>query len=276
MRILALLLAGVVAAPAVAHDFWVQPKIFAVPAGGVVPLTIEVGHAQFRQRWSVSIDRVATFTTIGPDGVVDHRGELHLDTGDSDADLRFAKPGTYIIALTTSHASSILPAIRFNDYINYEGITPAIATRAAAGTTNTPGREIYSRRAKALIQVGTPTARQSVATKPIGLSLEIVPERDPYTLGPDEALPVRILYDGKPLAGAFVKLTNLDFDAKPVRTQRSDAAGRAAFKIPFRGLWQMNVIWTRPLVGNADADFDTTFSSLTFGTLRPGQAVEAR
>ena len=275
MRKLVLLLMGV-ATSATAHDFWIQPQIFAAPVGKPVPVTIEVGHGSFRQRWSVASDRVVSFTTVGPGGSTDRRADLHLDSGTADAELRFATPGTYVIVLTTNHASSNLTAFRFNDYAKTEGLTPALVARARAGTTEAPGREIYSRRAKALVQIGTASGPQSQVTKPLGLTLEIVPERDPYALKPDETLPVRIYYDGRPLAGALVKLTNLDFDARPLRTAVTDARGRATFKLPFRGLWQLNGIWTKAIAGNPDAHFASTFSSLTFGTTRPGKALEGR
>ena len=95
--------------------------------------------------------------------------------------------------------------------------------------------------------------------------MEIVPEKNPYTLASNQELPVRIFYDGKPLAGALVKLTNLEFDIRPVAIHRSDKDGRASFQVPRTGTWLVNVIWTRPLKGNPKADFDTTFASLTFG-----------
>ncbi len=92
-----------------------------------------------------------------------------------------------------------------------------------------------------------------------------MPERDPYRLKPGQTLPVRIVYEGRPLAGALVKLTNLDFDTRPVEMHLSDRAGRAAFSVPHHGAWLINVIWTKPIRDNPKADFDTTFSSLTFG-----------
>lgn len=268
MRKLILLFALVPLQTLAAHDFWVQPLVFAAPVDAPIPVTLLVGHGAARQRWSVGADRVASFSVVGPDGVTDRRGDLTINVDDRDATLRFAKPGTYAIVLATKPASSVLPAIRFNDYLTVEGIAPALAARKAAGTTGTPGRELYSRRAKALVKVGAATGPQPQVTRPVGLTLEIVPEVDPYAIAPDAPLPVRILFEGKPLAGALVKLNNLDFDARPVTTHLTDAAGRATFAIPFRGLWQMNVIWTKPLVGNPAADFATTFSSLTFGTSR--------
>ncbi|QYE34982.1 DUF4198 domain-containing protein [Polymorphobacter sp. PAMC 29334] len=272
MRKLAFLLAALGSAATLdAHDFWVQPQIFAAEVNAIVPVTIEVGHGPFRQRWSAALDRITKFAAVGPAGTVDRRADLKRpDGGPSDADMRFAAPGTYVIVLETTRAESVLPGIRFTDYITAEGIAPAVDLRARNKTTDTPGRELYSRRAKALVRVGTSTAPQPQVTRPVGMTLEIVPIRDPYALGSDMTLPVQILYDGHPLAGAFVKLNNLDFDARPVETHKTDAKGQATFTIPFRGLWQMNVVWTKPIAGNPKADFDTVFSSLTFGYPRPG------
>lgn len=258
------------ASPAAAHDFWVQPRDFATTVGAAVPMTIWVGHGKDRQRWSAPIDRVTAFTATGPAGSRDIRPALLPTGGPADAAPDFAAPGTYVIALETNRASSELPAIRFNDYIKAEGIAPAIAARAASGATGAPGREFYSRRAKALIRVGASPAPQPQVTRPLGLTLEIVPGRDP-TAGDDLTLPVTVFYHGKPLAGALVKLNNLDFDARPVATAVTDARGGATFTVPFKGLWQLNVVWTAP-IKDPKADFDTVFSSLTFGWSRAAAA----
>ena len=272
MRKIAFVLAALGTAQSVAaHDFWVQPKFFAAEVNAAVPVTIEVGHGQARQRWAAALDRITTFAAVGPNGTTDYRTSLRASGADNDAELRFPAAGTYVVVLETTRAESNLPAIRFNDYITAEGIAPAQAARARAKATDTPGRELYSRRAKALVRVGNATRPQPQVTKPVGMTLEIVPERDPYALGADMVLPVTVVYEGHTLAGAFVKLNNLDFDARPVETHLTDAHGHATFKIPFRGLWQMNVVWTKPITGNPKADFDTVFSSLTFGYPRPGE-----
>ena len=104
---------------------------------------------------------------------------------------------------------------------------------------------------------------------------ELVLERDPYTLPPGADLPVRVSFEGKPLVGGTVKLNNLDFDERPLATHVSDATGRALFRVPRIGNWQLNVIWTKPIKGNPKADFETTFSSLTFGYPRPPMSRRA-
>jgi uncharacterized GH25 family protein len=78
-------------------------------------------------------------------------------------------------------------------------------------------------------------------------------------------LPVRVIYAGRPLAGALVKLTNLNDDASPLEVRLTDREGRATFTMPSSGAWLLNVIWTKALGRSDDTDFETVFSSLSFG-----------
>lgn len=250
---------------AVAHDFWVQPTRFWIPANSNVPTSLQVGHGKDRVRWDSDIRRITAFRSIGPDGVKDHIAELRIGAMEQDHPVKFGPPGAYLLYLTTDHAQSELPSLRFNDYAKTEGLAAALAERDRTGTAQKPGRELYTRRAKVLIQVGpAPTTPEPKITRPIGLSLEIVPEVNPYAANPGDSLPVRIIYEGKPLAGATVKLNNLDFDFRPIEIRTSDAAGRAVFNMPQSGNWQLNVIWSKP-IKDRKADFETTFSSMTFG-----------
>jgi uncharacterized GH25 family protein len=250
--------------PAWAHDFWLQPSRYIVAPGAADAMTIQVGHGQFRTRWSGQLERVLRFSAVGPKGEVDLRPALKPDQT-RDAVISFTESGEQMLVFQSNHATSVLPSIRFNDYLKVEGLTPAIQLRARTGKTDQPGREIYSRCAKALMQIGPyqqGPKRQVFA--PVGLPLEIVPLRDPYGLGPGERLPVQVLYEGRPLPGALVMLTNLEFDGHPVEQNLTDKSGQTSFFVPHVGSWLVNVLWTKPIQGNPDADFDTTFSSLTF------------
>lgn len=265
-KTLAALALALAATSAAAHDFWLQPKAFRYKGAARVPVTVQVGHGAARQRWATDSKRIMLLAGYGPDGRSDLRNGLRRPTEPADLIPVFKRPGVHILALQTNHAVSELPPIRFNDYAAMEGLTPAIALRSRNRTTGAPGREIYSRRAKALILIGPASAQgDAMATRPIGLSLEIVPERDPYALGKSRQLPVHVIFEGKRLAGATVKLTSLEFDSKPVATAKTDRNGRAVFQVPPVGEWLINVIWTKPISGDPRADFDTTFSSLTFG-----------
>jgi hypothetical protein len=62
-----------------------------------------------------------------------------------------------------------------------------------------------------------------------------------------------------------VKLTNLNDDASPLEVRLTDHEGRASFTMPSTGSWLLNVIWTKPLPSSEETDFETVFSSLSFG-----------
>jgi uncharacterized GH25 family protein len=171
-----------------------------------------------------------------------------------------------LVLQTDYRAQTHLPSLRFNDYLKAEGLTPALEQRARLQLMDADGSERYSRCAKAIVQVG-PSARraQTLISKPIGLPLEIVPEVSPYDVPRSATLPVRVIYAGHPLAGALVKLTNLEHDASPFEVRNTDDQGRASFTMPSAGSWLLNVIWTKPLPRSEETDFETVFSSLSFG-----------
>lgn len=261
------ILAACAAGAASAHDLWVQPGAFWIPGPGSVPVSILVGHGKDRENWGIRSDRIVLLRSIAPDGrTADFKPLIRPGTAAPRIPLPFSQPGTHVVVMQSNHASSELPAPKFNDYLKEEGLTPAITERQRTGASGKAGRELYSRRAKALVQVGKANpAAKSPATDRLGLTLEIVAERNPYTLPAGQKLPVRVFYEDRPLAGALVKLTQLEHDAKPMAMQRTDAAGRTAFSLPRTGKWQLNVVWTKPTPGNPKAEFETVFSSLAFG-----------
>lgn len=250
-----------------AHDFWFQPGEFRLEPHATTPFTLQVGHGSFRQRSPISPNRIVRFDALAPDGsVIDLRGGLHSNDRPDDHELSFPVAGIYVLVLETDdRAQSHLPAIRFNDYLQAEGLTRALDHRKQTLRMDASGSEKYSRRAKSIIQVGSSAAGQANVTKPLGLLLEIVPEQNPYAEPRSPWLPVQVIYESRPLAGALVKLTDLERDDVPLETHLTDNAGRAVFAMPQDGNWLLNVIWTKPLPDSSEVDFETTFSSLSFG-----------
>ena len=135
-----------------------------------------------------------------------------------DGDFQLGNPGTYVLVCKRMTARRPhLPSIRFNDYLKVEGLTPALEQRVRLHRMDADGSERYSRCAKAIVQVGPSGAgSQDQVSRPVGLPLEIVPEASPYAVPRSAALPVRVFYAGRPLAGALVKLTDLKNDASPL------------------------------------------------------------
>ena len=183
--------------------------------------------------------------------------------------LSFSQAGTYVVVLETNRATSELPAIRFNDYIKAEGIAPAIAARpsparpirrAASSTAAGP------RRSSAIGNVTTP---QPQVTRPVGLTARDRSGRDPTGADFDMTLPVTILYQGRPLAGRVRQAQQSRFRRPPGRHgDQRRPWHRSVHQVPFKGLWQLNVVWTTP-IKDPKADFDTVF-------LQPDVRLESR
>lgn len=267
MRAALLLLIGLgIARAGNAHEFWVQPSEFQIAPGTVLSLALQVGDGPVRQRSPIPLHRITRFDAIGPlDDPLDVRASL---AATAKRDVVFDVPGTYLLTLATDNrAYSRQSAERFNAYLETEGLTPALEHRTRTHQMHVDGFERYSRAAKSIVLVGAPDVQsQEHVTRPLGLPLEIVPVVSPYSEPRPTSLPVRILYDGHVLPGALVKLINLEQDLAPVDARRSDTMGLATFPMPQTGSWLVSVVWTRRLENSPEADFETVFASLTFGS----------
>jgi uncharacterized GH25 family protein len=257
-------LACLSAGPAFGHDFWIDLGAGHVAAvGQTVRVQFLVGHAGESERWTLRRERVVSFRDYGPDRLTDLQPALRTHDEAGRFSLGFLSPGSHLVAFETTPAEIELDAGKFNEYLKTEGLTPALERRRATDAEDEPGREIYSRRAKGLVQVGdAPTGN---VTAPIGQTLEIVPEKNPLVLSDGEPLPVRILYFGEPLAGASVHLESLSTALVPEATRITGADGRAEFVFPLRGAWKIDVVWTEPIENHPRAEFSTVFSSFVFG-----------
>jgi uncharacterized GH25 family protein len=251
-----------------AHDFWLQPDDYWIGPDVLTSMTLQVGHGPFRQRSPIPARRITRFQDIAPNGeIADLHDQLRLGQATKDGDFRLASAGVHVLVLQTDNrAETHLPSIRFNDYLKVEGLTPALEQRKRDNRMNADGSERYSRCAKAIMQVGISNVRtHGEVEKPVGLPLEIVTEQNPYGVPRPAILPVRVIYEGRSLAGALVKLTNLEDDASPFEVHLTDREGRATFTMPGSGSWLLNVIWTKALPRSEPTDFETIFSSLSFG-----------
>ena len=94
------------------------------------------------------------------------------------------------------------------------------------------------------------------------IKLLILPEVDPLTVGPGNQLPVRVLLDGKPVAG--VKLIGDYRSAPNTLTTETDADGRAKVLVRNEGLNVIAAQMEVPLKDNPDVATRGLFTSLTF------------
>jgi uncharacterized GH25 family protein len=120
-------------------------------------------------------------------------------------------------------------------------------------------RESYTKHPKTFARVGDPQSDRSW-TEPVGMSLEIVPENDPTRLKAGDNFPVRVLKDGKPLAGFSLNAVSAG-DPKG-QTQKTDSNGRVTFTLSREGRWLLRGTDIRKS-SQADTDWESDFSTLT-------------
>jgi uncharacterized GH25 family protein len=232
---------------ALAHDFWIEPTSFTPAAGELVKLKLLVGERLEGETVPRNERLIERFVAIrgGVEAPV-----LGLDASDPAGLLRPQTAGGIVIAYRSSRSAIELPAEKFASYLDLEGL-PKVK----------PGREVYSRCAKSLLAVG---GRGDPAfTQPVGLTLELIPEADPYTLNPGAGFTVRVLYRQKPLARALVMALDATAANAPQRV-RSDEKGRATFTLPRAGAWLIKVVHMIPAPKDAGADWESFWASLTF------------
>src|SRR5438874_13679103 len=101
--------------------------------------------------------------------------------------MRITDPGLVILAYQSRPKPIVLPATTFNQYLKEEGLDVIAELRERRNQTSSDAREIFARCAKSLVRYGMPIDTQ--ADRLLGLTLELVAEKNPYTLRAGQELP---------------------------------------------------------------------------------------
>ncbi|MEM8772483.1 MAG: DUF4198 domain-containing protein [Pseudomonadota bacterium] len=245
-----------------AHDFWLAPQTNS-ETPEQTSIALLVGHSGEKQPWAVRSGRIETVLHILGDDRADMTAKTRasIDLNGAMFDVETKTAGTHIIALESNDAFITLKAKKFNLYVEEEGLTTIRDHREKQNLQSRQGREFYSRRAKALIQVGD---IETDVTKPLGHTLEIVPLVHPRSLRGNEAMPIRVLYNGAPAPGLIVDLESLTDGTISEINVTTDEAGEALLPLIKEGQWKVDVVWGEP-IDHPKAEYRTVFASLTFG-----------
>ncbi len=260
----ALILLG---APAGAHQFWLAPSQYVAGPGKAVMVRAFAGTG-FRgeaKPWSPA--HCVRF-------VAKAARTLDLTPATSPGSLAWARfapsdEGGAMLAFESGFAPIELPAAKFTAYLEDEGLDGPLASRRRAGSA-TSGRERYRRASKSWLAGQSPER----ATTPIGLPLEIVPLSIPGSQG---NLRARVLWNGRPLPGALVKAWRAPLgDAGAITDAatrdsigtawraRTDTRGEVSVPVALPGEWLVSVIHMEPSSDRSEADWESTWASLTF------------
>jgi len=249
--------------PLAAHDMWIEPATFFPQSGQIVSLRLRVGQDLLGDPLLLDPSLVNQFVVSDGDGV---RPVVRRDGRDPAGLVRLITPGVHVIGYRSNPSTIEIPADTFNQYLKEEGLDAVSAQRARRNETRAPAREIFSRCAKSLVFSGAAAAAQG--DRPLGFTLELVAERNPYQLRADQDLPVRLTYESRPLAGALVVAINRLNPADKV-SARTDADGRVRFRLRHDGMWLIKAVHMVPAPADAHAEWASFWASLTFEMRNP-------
>ena len=255
----ALAVAGaLLTAPLLAHDFWIEPSSFRPAAGSQLAVSLRVGE-HFRGDPVPRVDpKIVKFVLSSAAGETPIGG---LPAVDPAGLIRVVSPGLAVIGYRSQRTAITLEADKFEKYLADEGLDGVLEARRTRGEQGKPGNEVYSRCAKSLIAVdGT---GKSGFDRALGFTAEIVAESNPVALHAGEAMRVRVLHEGAPVAGALVKAIALD-DPDNTLSARSGKDGRAAFRLARKGVWLVKTVHMVPAPKETGADWESLWASLTF------------
>jgi uncharacterized GH25 family protein len=238
-----------------AHDFWIEPSTFRPAVGQMVSTSLRVGQEFIGE----PIPRSAQFI----DSFVVREGSrekevVGFENRDPAGYLRVEQPGLAIIGYRSKGNPLELDAAKFEAFLKTEGLERISAIRAQRHETEKPDRELFYRFAKSVLN--TAGGNGAKYDQPFGYRLEIIPETNPCANTP---LRLRLLFEGKPLAGALVTALHRDDSSARIRA-RSDRDGRVTLDLPKNGVWLIKSVQMVPAPAGTNADWESLWASLTF------------
>ena len=219
---------------------------------------------------SLALDRIRDVRITGPNDFVqrpvnsqwkltEERNELSFTTGSN---------GTYIVGVSIRPRTLEMTAAKFNDYLRHDGVLDILKTRQRDNQTKGSVKEKYSKHVKALFQVGN--GHSESFGKVYGFPIEIIPQKNPFSLSTGENLPVKVLLDGKPVKNQLVYASFAGFHKhddqgkhmEAVQT-RTNSKGVAQIRIHKKGLWYVRLIHMAPSKERG-IDYESNWATLTF------------
>lgn len=243
---------------AAAHEYWIDPVEFRLPAGEAILGDLRLGEDFKGSRYPYLPQKSVGAWIVDGDG----KRPWRAFTGDLPALSEKPGPeGLHVIAYhSTASRLTYSESGKFAKFVDGQGLDGVLEAHRERGLAETGFDEAYTRCAKALVQSGGGGGDDA----PVGLPLELVAGANPYEL-PDDAteLPVSLLWQGSPLADAQITIFRKGEDVEQT-TVRTDADGRAVIPLGTGGRFLLNAVHMIPWDEKPKDAWHSYWASLTF------------
>ena len=267
-----------------AHDFWLVPNAFQIATGESIEVLGQTSSRFPTSESAVATDRVADARVLAASGET-RIADLAVAGKSLRLRARPAAAGQYVVTATLHWRSTRESAASFRRYLSLEGAPAALERIDREGLLT--GRDSVTRRyakyAKTLVQAGN--GGSAAFGRIAGHPLEFVPERNPGAASIGDTLPVRLAFQGQPLAGARVHAGAVNWNAgalpeAPRETAKdaelvTDANGVVRIPIAAGGLWNVRAIHIAQAPAGAGADWDAHWATFVFHVTGPASTTAA-
>jgi uncharacterized GH25 family protein len=246
------------AAPIFAHDTWLIPAKFRIYQGETINFDLTSGMAfpafdvgPKRERIEAIMCRVAGRTFALKD-FVEASNSLRIKAA-------FFDPGVAVIWVKSPPKEIELKPDQVKEYLDEIDAPAAVRQQWAGMKEPKRWRESYRKHSKTFVEVGDGKVDNSWR-EPVGMFLEIVPEKDPTTRKAGDDLPVCVLRDGKPFSDFSLGIVAEGETQGIIR--KTDAAGKVSFRLEKGGRYLLRGTDLRKST-KPEVDWESDFTTLT-------------
>lgn len=262
---LLLLVSTTAPSPAQAHEYYLLPDDFSPKVGQTVAVRhllgqrFNGGEMPWINAWNIRSE-----VWIGG-------GQAPLRSSDGSLPALKLTPGNPELHIVV-HESNISRLKfrtweKFESYARKSGLQTILdrhlAEKRPMPSEEKPLIELYARFAKTLLTVAGDTRAVDAQT---GLRIELVAKANPLSLSAGAAMPVQLIYEGKPLAGATVHVFNR-IDSEIAHSLVTDRDGMAQIPDDGTGPYLLNAIHMIDATKDSKGDpahYQSFWASLTY------------
>jgi len=250
-------------APVYAHEFWIAPVTYNFDTGQSIEAHFRIGQDFSGSRQSFLYDRTVrheVFQSGSSTKVLGRWGDRPAFQTDGLSD------GLAILVHETN--DSILKYSdyeKFKKFVIHKDFGGVLSAHEARELPKTGFRESYRRYAKSLIAIGHGRGKDTI----VGLDIEILALKNPYTENLSGGMHVQVLMNGRPRPYVKVELfwklieTDEDFGVKSYRTDKN---GIAIFPVKTGYKYMVDNVALIPLKQKKESDpvWHSLWANLTF------------
>ncbi len=243
-----------------AHEFWLLPKKFNYEVGEKMILDFMVGEGFEGSYWDMSKHKAEKIYLHNRLTSVNLTSSVKTTKG-NNLEYAFNNVGTQMIAMESDAAFIEQNPDEFDAYLIEDGLEYIREERQKRGEQNKNARELYTRYAKLLVQVGDKT--DDTYKKSASLKLEIIPLQNPYDLKSGDYMDCKVLYRGNPQPHALVKVWSHVGNRIFLQNIYTESDGNIRFPISNTGSWMVSSV--KMVRSNSPkAEWESLWTSLVF------------